>query len=424
MLIVRIAVIVFVAILAIAAMTSSVQTANVSITTTPTTSSSLTSKTASSSTTSSSNLVSSSTTASSSSVATSQSLNQTQYLAWKNQWLGYAKIAWQFFKPGVGVSPTTGLMYAFPNYHEFTDWDLASYIEAVLAAEKLGLITQNGTWGADYRLKLVLNFLETRVLTNTSIPYQFYDSDTGGIAPDVGPVVGNPTDEGKLLIAFYNMRIAHPELAQSIENAMSRVNYKHLALTPGFASVSEYSQYSGIGFRLWNFTIPNFPNLENVTPGMIVPEPVLSAILDNVSNDYLNKLGMSLYLAHYALYNRTGLLLALGEGQYLPYGGDQSPYVYESIEVPNGTSYKMVTDTGVVFSNAYPETFTKIALAFYAIYRTGYAQLLANNVTSTLATSTGYYDGFISGTGQIVRLITDNTNSMVVEAAAYAILAQ
>lgn len=427
MLIIKIAVFVFVAILAVATMASSIQTIDVSITTSGTASSS--------SSTAPSNQANTTATKSTigqtnSSVTTTQaikittsSLNQTEYLVWKNQWLTYAKTAWQFFEPGVGVSPTTGLMYAFPNYHEFTDWDLASYIQAVLAAEKLGLITQNGTWGAEYRLTLILNFLQTRVLTNASIPYQFYDSDTAGIAPDVGPVPGDPADEGKLLIALYHLRIAHPELTQSIESVMSRVNYTYLALTPGLASTSEYSQYIGVGFRLWNITIPNFPVMKTFIPGsLVVPEPILMAILENVSNSYFDGLGLSLYLANYAVYNRTGLLVAMGEGQYPPYDGYQSPYVYESIQVPNGTSYKIVTAKGVVFANAYPETFTKIALAFYAIYRTGYAQLIADNMTNQLSTSTGFYDGFISGTGQIVRLLTDNTNCMIMEAANYAIL--
>jgi hypothetical protein len=76
----------------------------------------------------------------------------------------YAQVAWSFFTPGVGVNPSTGLIYTSPYWHEFTDWDLAGYIQAVLAVEKLGLITTNGPWGVDYRLSLVLNYLDTRSL--------------------------------------------------------------------------------------------------------------------------------------------------------------------------------------------------------------------------------------------------------------------
>ena len=377
-----------------------------------------TSTTLDSQTTSSSVLTTLTTSSSSSSSGT---VNESR-AAWDAQWLSIASTAWQFFSPGAGVSPTTGLVYASSGWHRFTDWDLAGYIQAILAAEKLGIISRNGTWGAEYRLNLVLEFLNSRALSSTNIPYQFYDSDTGGIPPDVGPQNGDGADEGRLLIALFHVREMHPELASSIESAIGRVNYTRLISQTVFAG-DEYSRYFARGFQLWNYSVSSLPPAPKSVPKgyFVVPEPVVMSILENVSNNYMRELGASVYSAHYSMYNRTGLLVALGEGQYLPFDGQPTPYVYESIEIPNGSSYKIVTWAGATFSNAYPETFTKIALAFYAIYRTGYAQLLANNVTSTLATPSGFEDGFISNSGQVMPYISDNTNNLVMEAAEYAV---
>ena len=68
--------------------------------------------------------------------------------------------AWKYFQPGVGVDSTTGLPYAGPPI--LTDWDLGVYVQAVIDAQKLGLIATNGTWGFNARMDKVLTFLETR----------------------------------------------------------------------------------------------------------------------------------------------------------------------------------------------------------------------------------------------------------------------
>ncbi len=60
-----------------------------------------------------------------------------------------ARTAWGYFTPGIGVDINTGLHYAaIPWYNHFTDWDLGSYITAMIEASKLGLLKDDGEWGA------------------------------------------------------------------------------------------------------------------------------------------------------------------------------------------------------------------------------------------------------------------------------------
>ena len=56
-------------------------------------------------------------------------------------WTAVAKNAWNYFSPGIGVDSTTGLPFAGGDgFKAFTDWDLGSYIQAVIDAQEIGLI--------------------------------------------------------------------------------------------------------------------------------------------------------------------------------------------------------------------------------------------------------------------------------------------
>ena len=98
-------------------------------------------------------------------------------------WMKVAANAWVYYQPGVGVDNNTGLPYATAyGFYAFTDWDLGVYIQAIIDAQELNLITPDGAWGSDARINDVLTFLENRTL-NAAIgdyPWQFYDSETGG----------------------------------------------------------------------------------------------------------------------------------------------------------------------------------------------------------------------------------------------------
>ncbi len=62
----------------------------------------------------------------------------------------------------------------------FTDWDLGVYIQAVIDAQKIGLIGTDGDWNSSALLETVVKFLETRELNETThYPYWFYQAVDG-----------------------------------------------------------------------------------------------------------------------------------------------------------------------------------------------------------------------------------------------------
>ncbi len=133
-------------------------------------------------------------------------------------WRDVATNAWRYFQPGMGVDPNTGLPRAggtdSPN---FTDWDLGVYIQAVIDANKTGLIGTEDDWTASARLERVAKFLETRDLNPFGYPFWFYQAKDGkeytaNVAS--GPVDG--VDTGRLFVALNNLRIFNSSLAPRI----------------------------------------------------------------------------------------------------------------------------------------------------------------------------------------------------------------
>jgi Protein of unknown function (DUF3131) len=352
--------------------------------------------------------------------ATSTSTTALNSAEWNSEWLSYAKTAWQFFEPGYGVSPETGLICGTGYWHSFTDWDLGGYIFAILSAEKLGLIKETGTWGANYRLTLVLNFLNTRPLTPNNLTYQFYDSDTGTVSPSYAGIGGNIYDEGRLLIALHEVELMNPQFTSQIETAINRVNYTYFASTINFDSTDLYTQYAAIGFELWGFGPANPPNL--VAPyigSMIGPDAALFSVLEGVSNQYLANAAAEDYTAQYAYYNNTGIITSLGEGEYPT---SSAPYIYEAVSVPTGSSISVLSHTGTNVTTG-PEAFVKIGFAFYAVYRSTYGAFLVKELGG-LSNSHGFMEGVLtSQNNQVFKQDWDDTNILIMEAAAYAITA-
>src|SRR4030066_39530 len=69
----------------------------------------------------------------------------------RTYWRNLAQNAWEYFQPGKGVDAKTGLHGASIDYPYFTDWDLGVYVQTIVDAEKLGIISSGGDWGANAR---------------------------------------------------------------------------------------------------------------------------------------------------------------------------------------------------------------------------------------------------------------------------------
>ena len=231
----------------------------------------------------------------------------------KDYWLQLATNAWNYFQPGVGVDPVTGLHSAGLSYPYFTDWDLGNYIQAIIDVNELGILGSSGAWGSDARFNKILTFLETRSLDSNGVPYVTYQSANG---TPYGNDTQGCTDAGELLMSLNDLRIFRPDLASAINYIVyNRTNYAPLeqevdALASStsiedFHTASGFacfwpSQFSYMATNILNniLTAPTVTTYgEKLPVSSLMCEPLLLSIFNLPPNADLEKVADFSYLA-------------------------------------------------------------------------------------------------------------------------------
>jgi len=365
----------------------------------------------------------------------------------KDDWINLAKLAWNYYKPGVAVEYNTGLHHAGKDWPYFTDWDLGTYILAILDAEKLGLVSRDGEWGSTYRLNKIISFLKNRKLTDNGIPYLWYDSRNG---EPWGTTPTNPSDAGRLLVALYKLSIQRQEYIEDIKYIVYiRTNYTAIAISNKWGSPNPYYYYAALGFKYFGFDryepvkriLEGFKEALNSSEHILIEdidlpkmhltmEPIIHLYFETDYDQIIEHLLFNTYLAHYNRYNRTGELLAFSEGNTGL--NDPISYVYEWIITSDGKKWIITIPNGTIV-NISPISYLKVAISFHAIYPSNYTLKLLNKIFQAFEEyyqknpNDPYKDyacGFMEGidlNGRVVQPIIDRTNGLVIEAARYAI---
>jgi len=338
-------------------------------------------------------------------------------------WLEWGEVAWRYFQPGVGVDANTGLNYGRSDWHRLTDWDLASYIEAIIAAEKLAILNADGEWGSNGRVEKVLRFLEARSLTAEKVSCLQYDAESGKVPEDMKNSSVHPSDWGRLLLALDDLRRLRPDLEKRIGSIVARHDNQLLGENKYFSSPDIYPFYAAQGYWAFGYSTPRLTDLASLGGGgtvdiyglalpkaRITSDPLLLAILEDRSSQIYRTYADRAYEAQKRRHGQTGTLTAYGEGAYPnpPY------YAYEWVVTATGEQWTIQAG-GMVKS---PEVvYTKIAFAFHAVYSDDYTRKLVEE-TSRVASDKGFEEG-ISSDGTVLHVLSDKTNSMILEAAAY-----
>ncbi len=362
-------------------------------------------------------------------------------------WRAVAANAWQYFQPGVGVGSNTGLPYAQgTGFSVFTDWDLGVYIQAVIDAQKIGLIGTDGAWGSSARLEKVVSFLETRPLNDTThYPFWFYDATTGlddhGHSDLAGGAV-DIVDTGRLFVALNNLKAYNSSLAQRIDNIVLNgtenpnggSNYAALVSSIGndsLTSTSIYAYYCWSGFASFfpnqlanapDTILNNMFNAGNITTnGVQLPkaaisgDPLLCSAFE-LNSTRLMALARQVYLAHEAFYNATGEYVAFSEGNSVSNG-----YIYEWVVTPNGDTWNITAAMTGAYLNINPVIYNKVAFSFLSLYNTTFARNMVVYLEKSLPTPTNGYSDGADNSGNPVSQVGSNTNGLILDAALYAI---
>jgi hypothetical protein len=356
-------------------------------------------------------------------------------------WMKVAANAWAYYTPGFGVDPDTGLPYSSSlHYAYFTDWDLGAYIQAIINAQKIGLIDLNGTWGSFDRINKVLTFLENRPLNPYGYPFQFYDAKTGieFHPPLFDPnEICNIVDTGKLFVALNNLRTLNNAFAPRINTIVLNGRSNYTALVANILtyvnSRSTYIYYISSGFAsFWpqqleavpSTILSNILNSENLTSyGVSLPiakicnEPLLSSFFELDNGDSLRLMGLvnQVYLACKAYYDATGKYIAPSEG----YNG--TTWVYEWVVAPNGEPWRVTDFWFHPLENARPVVRYKVAFSFLALFNTTFARNMVVWLEDALyEPMNGYPDG-VDSQGVRYERLSSIANTLILDAARYAL---
>jgi hypothetical protein len=360
-------------------------------------------------------------------------------------WKQVAANAWRYFQPGTGVDSTTGLPGSGNYCSFFTDWDLGGYIQAVIDAQKIGVIGTDGLWNSSMRLEKIVSFLENRELNiTTHYPFWFYQAGDGKNHKEMSDKAAeavNTVDTGRLFVALNNLRNFNSSLATRINNIVlngqlyNRSNYA--ALVPSvkadcMTSTSIYTYYYASGFAsFWPTELGDAPNriLNNIfsagnvttNEGISLPvstilgDPLLGSVFEVSNNSQLMALTRQVYLAHEAYFNSTGIYRAFGEGACLT-----NNWAYEWVVLPDKRTWVIQDEK---FNNFVisPIIYTKIAIGFYALYNTTYSRNMCIFLEQGLPDpGKGYGDG-VDESGNMLAGIGSNSNGLIIGAAKYAI---
>jgi hypothetical protein len=357
-------------------------------------------------------------------------------------WRQVAAYSWNYFQPGVGVDSRTGLPASGDTVGFFTDWDVGVYIQAVMDAQKIGLIGTDGPWGSSARIDKVMTFLENRELNSTShFPYWFYQND-GTVdhnLSDKATEVCYTADIGRLFVALNNLKAFNSSYSSRIDNFVYNTNgnrSNYAVLVPSLkaeslTSTSIYSYYIITGFAsFWPAQLKDAPakilnNImsaptvrtpENVTlpNSRLTEEPLLCALFEISNNPaQLKTLSAQAYLAHEAYYNATNHYRAFSEGNTFT-----DAWAYEWI-VYDGKTWQVRDGNSEL--NINPIIYTKVAFSFLAIYNTTFARNMVMYIEDKMENPSNGYSNGVDEIGTLLGATGLHTNGLILSAARYAI---
>jgi len=362
----------------------------------------------------------------------------------------WGRIAWQYFVNN--YQPTTGLVNSVDGYPASTMWDTASYLLALIAAYRLEIIEQDTF---DQRLSQGLTTLAGMPLFEDSLPNKSYHTMTLEMvdytnAKTARGIGWSAIDIGRLLVPL-NMIVWHyPAHTPAVQAILKRWAF-HRLLRDGLlygttldtqgntVYVQEgrigYEEYAAKALALMGLDVSEalkYHDFLRFVPiyGIDVPTDSRNAaqyhahnyvvsepyILDGLEfgwDETSREFAFRVYRAQAERFRRTGVLTAVSEDNI-----DQAPYFVYNTVFTDGQPWKAITDQGADAS-AYKSISTKAVFGWDVLYKTPYTAQLLHRVANLYDPERGWYSGLYEATQTPNKVMTANTNAIILESLCY-----
>lgn len=363
----------------------------------------------------------------------------------------WASTAWKYFENN--YQENTGLVNSVDGYPSTTMWDTASYLMALISAEKLNVIGKD-----EYAVKMekALRTLAKLPLVEGKLPNKAYNTQTLAMVDYANNPVENgigwsAIDIGRILVPMNILVWQYPQFNSLVNKVLNhwkvggmiqqgylygaRPSTKHTGLELVQEGRIGYEEYASKALSLMGRDVFNAMKyvdyLELVSiDGVDIPtdkrDPAEfhahnyvvseSYILDSIEfgADSVSKIfAYRVYQAQENRYKRTGVLTAVSEDNV-----DQAPYFVYNTVFSDGEKWNTITDTG----EQVPELrtlSTKAAFGWYSLYDTTYTGLLIDDAKNLFSQNKGWYSGRYEVDGRVNKAVTANTNGIVLESLAY-----
>ncbi|HRJ51730.1 MAG TPA: DUF3131 domain-containing protein [Candidatus Thiothrix moscowensis] len=366
------------------------------------------------------------------------------------QEMEWAKTAWKYFQNNTVTE--TGLVNSADKYPASTLWDTSSYLMAVIAAQRLGIIDQTEF---DARIFKALDSLAKLPLFEGKLPNKSYNTISLQMVdynnqPSEQGIGWSAIDIGRVLVPFNILAWNYPQHTQSVKQVLASwdTNPMLLAGTMHGAAVDSkgktaypqegrlgYEEYAAKSFNLMGADVSSalrytdflkFVDIEGIqvatdsrdplqygAHNYVVSEPY---ILDGIEFgwDHLSQeLAWRVYKAQEKRFASTGILTAVSEDNI-----DQPPHFVYNTVFTSGKAWNAITEKGEDASQ-FKTLSSKAVIGWHMLYETDYTQKLMEKAASLADPQRGWYSGLYEVTGLPNKILTANTNGIILEALAY-----
>ncbi|MGB3917919.1 MAG: DUF3131 domain-containing protein [Thiothrix litoralis] len=366
------------------------------------------------------------------------------------QEMAWAKTAWRYFQNN--TMPETGLVNSVDKYNASTLWDTSSYLMAVIAAQRLGIIDQNEF---DTRIAKALDSLTKMPLFEGKLPNKSYNTISLQMVdytnqPSEKGIGWSAIDIGRALVPLNVLAWNYPQHTASVKKVMERWDTQPMLVkgTLQGAAVTDagkteylqegrlgYEEYAAKSFNLMGLDVANalrytdfltFVDIDGIqvatdsrsaqqygAHNYVVSEPY---ILDGVEFgwDHLSQeLAWRVYKVQEKRFEDTGILTAVSEDNI-----DKPPYFVYNTVFTNGKIWNAITEKGEDASQ-FKTLSTKAAFGWHMLYETPYTQKLMDKAATLTDPERGWYSGVYEVSGEPNKALTANTNGIILETLAY-----
>jgi hypothetical protein len=359
-----------------------------------------------------------------------------------------AQVAWRYFEQN--YQEKTGLVNSVDNYPSTTLWDTGNYMMALIAVERLGIITREVY---EVRMRTLLRTLQGLTLYDDLLPNKVYNTMTLKMTDYANKesqkgIGWSAIDIGRVLIPLAYLNFSEPDFAEDAKAVIAHWHVEQMTqngelygmvVEKGKASLLQegrlgYEQYTAKMFATFGIDITNavrydkYLRYEDIygvkipydsrdkryfeANNYVVMEPYMLDGIEFGWDYFSHEFSYRLYEAQKRRFEQSGILTAVTEDHI-----DQAPYfLYNSVFV-NGQSWVSVDEKGKVY-NTLKQLSTKAAFAMYALYRTPYSEKLLSAVKG-LKSERGWYAGLYEQKKKPNLSLTCNTNAVILESLLY-----